>query len=267
MKARINGIDLAYDVIREGVPLLWIHAYPLNRSSWKPQTQALSDCAQHILPDLRGFGESGAPDGAYTISGMADDLRGLLDHLKVERAVVLGLSMGGYIALSFALRNPERLRGLVLAGTRAGVDTPETAKARSDNADRALREGVQPVVEPMLTKLISPAAATQRPELVDELRRLLLANRPNGIAGALRGMAARTDSTSRLGEIRVPTLILAGTDDVIIPPAESRAIAKGIAHATLVEIPHAGHLLNLEQPKPFNDAVRAFLKRLPATGA
>ncbi|GEM_PF-137974 len=266
MKARINGIDMAYELVGKEIPLLWIHAYPLDRSTWNPQTKALSDCARHIVPDLRGFGESDAPDGVYTMDLMADDMRGLLDSLKVERAVVVGLSMGGYIALSFALRYPDRLGGLVLAGTRAGRDAPEAAKARLENADRALREGVRPVVEPMLAKLISTSTATERPELVEELRRLLLANRPNGIAGALRGMAARPDSTPRLGEIRVPTLILAGSDDVIISPAESRAMAAGITHATLVEIPQAGHLVNLEQPRAFNDAVRSFLKRLPHDG-
>jgi len=263
MKTQINGITMAYEVVGEGIPLLWIHGYPLDRSTWKPQTSELSDCARHIVPDLRGFGESDAPDGVYAMDLLADDLRGLLDSLRIERAVVLGLSMGGYISLSFALRYPDRLAGLVLANTRAGSDTPEAAKARLENADRALREGVRPVVEPMLAKLVSKAATIQRPELVEELRRLLLSSRPSGVAGALRGMAARIDATPLLQRIRVPTLILAGTDDAIIPPAESHKMAAGIAHATMFEIPQAGHLANLEQPEAFNDAVRSFLKRLP----
>lgn len=228
--------------------------------------RGLSDFARHIVPDLRGFGESDAPDGVYTMDLMADDMRGLLDSLKVERAVVVGLSMGGYIALSFALRYPERLGGLVLAGTRAGADAPDASKARLEIADRALREGVRPVVEPMVAKLISTSTATERPELVEELRRLLLSNRPRGVSGARRGMAARADSIPRLREIRVPTLILAGADDAIVPPAESRAMAAAITHATLVEIPHAGHPVNLEQPVAFNEAVRSFLKRLPHDG-
>lgn len=121
------------------------------------------------------------------------------------------------------------------------------------------------MVEPMLAKLISQATAIDRPDLVEELRRLLLSSRPKGVAGALRGMAARTDSTPLLKDIEVPTLILAGTADAIIPPAESHKMAAEIAHATMLEIPQAGHLVNLEKPEAFNDAVRSFLKRLPAT--
>ena len=262
MKARINGIDLAYEVVGDGVPLLWVHGYPLDRTIWRSQTEGLANCARHIVPDLRGFGESDAPDGVYAMDLMAEDLHALLGSLSIKRAVVAGLSMGGYIALAFARRYPDSLAALILADTRPGPDSAEAAKTRLDAADRAEREGVAPVVEPMVGKLLSPATMARRPDLVDSLRRLLLSSRPKGVAGALRGMAARPDATPLLKTIQAPALVVTGADDAIIPPAEARKLAAEIPDSVLVEIPDAGHLPNLEQPQAFNEAVRRFLEGL-----
>lgn len=262
MNAQVNGIKMAYDIAGQGTPVLWIHGYPLSRATWRRQVSELSSVGRHIAPDLRGYGESDAPDGVYTMELLADDMCALLDAVNVKRAVVAGLSMGGYVALAFALKYPDRIAGLILSNTRAGADSPEAAKARNDNADRALREGVKPVVEPMLGKLFSARTVEQKPSLVDELRAILLSASPNGVAGALRGMAVRPDVTPRLASITAPALIVTSSDDAVIPPAESQKMAAAIKGATLVEIPGAGHLPNMEQPTAFNKAVSECLRTI-----
>lgn len=262
MRAKINGIEMDYETSGQGVALLWIHGYPLSRAIWSRQVGELSGDARHIAPDLRGYGQSEAPAGVYAMELLADDMRALLDANNIKQAVVAGLSMGGYVALAFALKFPDRLAGLILSNTRAGADSPEAAKARNDNADRALREGVKPVVEPMLGKLFSAETAGAKPALVEELRRILFSASPNGVAGALRGMAVRPDVTAQLPSITAPTLIITATDDAVIPPAESQKMAAAIKGSTLVEIPDAGHLPNMEQPAAFNKAVRNFIGRI-----
>ena len=263
MNAQINNISMAYDDSGgDGDPVLWVHGFPLNRTFWKGQVEALSADARHIVPDLRGFGESDVPSGNYTMDLYANDLRALMDHLNVGRAVIASLSMGGYVALAFARQFPDRLRGLILADTRAAADTAEAAKGRRDNADRVLSEGPVPVLESMIDKLTSPDTASQKPEVVETLRGMLAASDPQGIAGALRAMAERPDSTPGLSRIEVPCLVIVGAEDVITPPKDSRFLAEQIPGAQLVEISGAGHVPNLEQPAAFNAAVRSFLKSL-----
>src|SRR5438552_94789 len=140
MKRHINGIDLAYDDTGTGLPVLWLHAFPLHRGMWTGQVRGLAGAARHIVLDLRGFGESDATDGAYNMDQYADDVRLLLDAVGVESVVLAGLSMGGYIALTFARNHPRHLKGLILADTRAGPDSAEAAQTRRENATRAVRE-------------------------------------------------------------------------------------------------------------------------------
>lgn len=259
MKTRINDINVAYEISGYGVPVLWVHGFPLTRNLWRPQVADLADCGRHIVPDLRGFGETDAPTGVYTMDGYAQDLSGLLDALEVRRAVVSGLSMGGYIALSFARLYPDRLLGLILADTRATADSAEVAQTRRDNAAKTLREGTKAVVDGMFPKLLAPATLARQPDIVRMVRAMLQAARPQGVAGALGGMADRADSTPYLKDIMAPTLIIVGEEDAITPPKDSQQMAQSIPGSHLVEIAQAGHLSNLEQPDAFNRAVRTFL--------
>ncbi|MBI4718078.1 MAG: alpha/beta fold hydrolase [Planctomycetes bacterium] len=262
MQARINGIDMFYEESGAGIPILWVHGFPLDHSMWKPQLDGLVDCARNIAPDLRGFGRSEVPPGSSGMDLFADDLRALIDYLKLEQVVLAGLSMGGYIAMAFARRYPARLRGLMLIDTRAGADSPEAAQARRDNAARVRAEGVAPIAEPMLAKLLSATTRTQQPALAQALRDMLYSAPPMGVANALTGLADRPDSLLGLAAVAVPTLVVVGSDDEITPPADARRIAAAILHARLVEIPQAGHMANWEQPEAFNQAAREFLARL-----
>ena len=193
----------------------------------------------------------------------ADDLAGLLDALEIAEPVVLcGLSMGGYIALQFWRKYAARLRGLILCDTRAAADPPEAAAARLVMAERVLREGPAPLVDSMLPRVLGETTRQKRPQLVEAVRRMMMAASPQGIAAALRGMAERPDMTAALGEIRCPTLVLVGAEDVASTPAEMRGMAQAIPGAKFVEIPAAGHLSPLENPPAFNAAMLEFVETI-----
>jgi pimeloyl-ACP methyl ester carboxylesterase len=190
---------------------------------------------------------------------IADDGAALLDHLGVAKAVVGGCSMGGYAALAFVRRHPQRLGGLVLQDTRAGADTEEGKAGRAALAAKVLAEGSAAAASAFLPKLLGETTHRERAALVASLRERILASSPQAIADALHGLAARADSRPMLAEVGVPTLVLVGAEDVLTPPAESEAMAAAIAGARLEVVPRAGHLANLERPDAVNAALRAFL--------
>ena len=261
MKKQVRGFEMAYDDTGgNGIPLLLIHGFPLDRSLWAAQVRGLADAARVIVPDLRGFGESGMPSGAVTMDAYADDLAGLLDALSVKRAVVAGLSMGGYITLAFLRKYPERVRGLILADTKAGPDSAEGKKGRDDNAAVARSEGSGAVGDRMMPKMLTPKTATERPFIADAARAMMARQSVETVVGALQAMRDRPDSTPTLEGITVPTLVITGAEDALIPPKEAETMQASIRGSKLVSIPDAAHLSNFEAPDAFNHAVREFLK-------
>ena len=260
MKQKSGGVELAWEEAGQGTPVVLLHAFPLNRKMWRPQVEALANRCRVITPDFRGHGESGTAAEDSTMERLADDVRGLLDALGLERVVLGGLSMGGYVAFAFYRRWPERVVALILADTRAASDTEEGRTARFETAALAEREGSAAIAERMLPKLLAPVTHERKPEVVAAVREMILEASPAGIAGALRGMAVRTASCDLLPQIKYLTLILVGEQDVLTPPADSEAMAKEIPHSRLVKIPDAGHLSNLEQPERFNQALLEFLQ-------
>ena len=263
MEMFADGIRLHYVQVGQGIPLLLVHGYPLDHMLWQPQLDQLSDIAQVIAPDLRGFGQSDAPDGIYTMEAYADDLAALLDTLKIERAVVCGLSMGGYIVLAFWKKHASRVRGLILVDTRSGADAPAARQGRLDMAEQVKRHGTKPAADAMLPRVLAETTRQSRPDLIELAHAMMLRQPPAGIIGAQLGMAERPDSTPTLPTINVPTLVVFGDQDVITPAeTEGRSLAAAIPGAKLVVIPNAGHLSNLEQPQVFNVAVREFWARV-----
>lgn len=262
MKARIRGAELAYEVRGSGPALLLLHAFPLGLAQWDDQARALSGAFQVVRFDARGFGASPPGDGLLTMERIADDAAALLDHLQIAAAMVCGLSMGGYAALAFARNHPTRLRGLVLADTKASADGDQARRARAEQADKVRKEGTAAIVDAVLPKLLGKTSHEQRPQVVARVRDLILANPPRGVTDALAGLAARADSTPTLREIRVPTLVVCGEEDAITPPAEAEALHAAIKDSTLELIPKAGHLANLEAPDAFNRALEAFRARV-----
>ena len=259
MLAQINGITLAFTDQGTGFPLVFIHAFPLNRTMWQEQARALSSQFRVITIDLRGHGESDAPLWHYTLDQAADDVRSLLDHLSIRHAVFVGLSMGGYILFAFYRKYPELVKGLVLADTRAQADTEDGKRARFEMAQIAYKQGAGAIADIMVPKLLSPATIRTRPELVQGVRTMIENNQVSGIAGDLMAMAERSDSIPLLEQITCPTQIIVGELDLPTPPSDAKLMADRIPNARLAVIPEAAHLSNLEQPDLFNDMVRSFV--------
>jgi 3-oxoadipate enol-lactonase len=257
---RVDDIQLAYTDVGLGQPVVLLHGYPFNRSLWSEQVSALSNSYRVITPDLRGLGESEASQGPATMNRMAQDVAALLDHLEISRAVIGGLSMGGYVALAFYKQFPSRVRALILADTRAQADTEEGKQTRFQQAEKALAEGMASIADSMLPKLLTPETVSKRPELVKRVRDMMLKTKPEGAAGALLGMAEREDQTPLLSQISCPTLILVGRDDPITPVADSEKMHREIAGSRLVVIENAAHISNLERTDQFNEESMRFLR-------
>lgn len=256
---------LAYDDNGPGPVVVLLHGFPLDRTMWEAQQSTVGATYRLITPDLRGHGQSAAPEGIYTMDDMAEDVIELLNSLGLaEPLVVGGLSMGGYVALALAVRYPQRLRGLMLMDTRATADSAEAAQGREEMAQRVLTaNSAEPVVKAMLPKLFCQATRLNRPNVVARMEERMMRTPPRAVAGALRGMAVRPDRTADLPRIHVPTLVMVGAEDAITPPAESRTMAQALPSARIVEIPDAGHLAPLENPAAANAAMLNFLDSLP----
>lgn len=258
---QVDDIQLAYTDAGLGLPVVLLHGYPFNRTLWNEQVAALSNSYRVITPDLRGHGESDATPGAATMNRMAQDVAALLDHLEISRAVIGGLSMGGYVALAFYKQFPSRVRALILADTRAQADTEEGKQTRHQQAEKALAEGMAGIADAMLPKLLTPDTVSKRPEVVKRVRDMMLKTKPEGAAGALLGMAERDDQTTLLSQISCPALILVGQEDAITPVRDSEKMHHEIAGSRLVVMENAAHVSNLERTEQFNDELMRFLKQ------
>jgi 3-oxoadipate enol-lactonase len=254
--------DLWINVLDRGMgsPVLLVHGFPLDHRMWTEQIDALATRHRVIVPDLRGFGESYGAAGTTTMGRFADDLRLVLDQLRVDEPVAFcGLSMGGYIAFEFWRRHSVRVGKLVLMDTRSVADTEEAARNRRLQADRVLATGTDELAEQMLPKLVAPATINNQPQTVQRIREMIAKAEAPGVAAALRGMAERSDSTGILGEIPVSTLCIVGEHDAIASPAEMQGIADKMPNAKCVVIPEAGHMTTMENPRAVNDALLGFL--------
>ena len=245
----LNVTDLG-----EGTPVVWIHGYPLASSIFEPQLGIRG--ARHVMPDLPGFGQSRPDGGTMTVDAYAHLMIELLHARGIDRAVFAGLSMGGYICFAIARLAPERMRGLILLDTRETADTHEARKGRYDSIEKVKKEGVRPIVDAMLPKMLTPAAPR---EMKDRVREIMTSSTPDGVIAALGAMATRPDSTPQLREIKVPTLIVVGEQDTITPPADAERMAAAIRGARLVKVPGAAHLANYEKADEVNRAVAGFV--------
>jgi len=268
MFTTIKGVRFSFIDEGEGQTILFVHGFPLSRVIWQPQIEALTKNYRVIAPDLRGHGESSAPAGVYTMDAFAEDLQALIAERKCAPVVLVGHSMGGYISFAFYRKFPQSVRAMVLFCTRAIADSAEGKIARENLAQRAEREGAAAVAGQTLPKMFAPTSSDSsqgksgRPDLVESVRQIMLAISVNALAGSLRGMAARPSAVELLAKITVPTLVIAGENDLIVPASESAAMAGAIPDAELVMIPHAGHLASLENPEAVAATLRAFLAKI-----
>lgn len=261
MIAYCGGIEIGYDDIGSGDAIVFLHGFPHHRALWASQVAALVDRARCIAPDLRGFGESSVHP-PYSVDQYADDLAALLDSLRIERAVVCGLSMGGYVALAFWRRHRARVRALILMDTRAGNDTAEGRERRDQMIALARQRGSEAVADAMITGMVGKRTREKCPEVVDDVHRMLESAPVDGVVGALEALRDRPDSTATLETIDVPTLIVVGEDDILTPPGEAMLLHAGIRGSTLEVIVGAGHVANVERPAAVNHVITEFLAKV-----
>ncbi len=273
MRANVHGLEIGYDSVGAGdLTLVLLHAFPLNRAQWEQQMRALAQVegVRVVAPDLRGFGESpvagGDAVGPTTVGQMAGDVLGLLDALHVETFVLGGLSMGGYVAFQICQRAAERVRGLILADTRATPDSAEARQGRETSAMLVEEHGVVALFDRDMPRLFSHLTQSSHPEIIEEGQRIAALNPPAGVAAASRGLGLRPDVTELLPHITCPTLVLVGEQDLITPIADARTLFERIPDAQLEVLADAGHLSNLDSPDAFSQAVARFLRERKGTG-
>lgn len=259
--ANIDGRKLRYLVAGAGWPVVLIHGFPLHAGQWRPQLEQVPDGWQYIAPDLRGFGPS-APTGVdarLSMDDYAGDIEGLLNHLELDRAVIGGLSMGGYVTFALFRRAPERFSGMILADTRSQADTPEGRQVRRRLLELVRKDGTAAVLDQMLPKLLGKSTFDERPAVVREVTSLIQAASVEGIEGAIHALMDRPDSTPDLARVSTPTLVIAGEEDVITPVSDGGFLSRSIARSRLVTLAASGHLSNLETPEEFSRALHDFL--------
>jgi pimeloyl-ACP methyl ester carboxylesterase len=243
--------------------LALLHGFPFNRSMWREQIQFLDARGVSVLaPDLRGLGENRFAGPVATMDDMARDVKALMDESLTKRAIICGLSMGCYVAFEFIHLFRSRVEALILCGPRAvGPDDAER-RSREEQARRALHEGMDFAVESISRKLLAEQTVSQKPEVLECVRDMVLNTDPRGAAAAQRGMAMRRDYTGDLLTIDVPTLVIAGREDGVRTPEDGEFVRRGISGSKLVIVDHAGHLMNMEQPEVFNRMLVDFLGTL-----
>jgi 3-oxoadipate enol-lactonase len=262
MKTTINGINIAYDDHGIGAPVIFLHAFPLNRSMWEGElkTLLLEERYRLVALDWPGFGESEIISDVSTMEFFADCLAGLMDKLGMQAAILCGLSMGGYAAFAFLRKYPRRVAGLILSDTRPEADTPEGRANRENVARIAETEGTEAIANLQIPRVLSEYTRQHHPQVELRVRQMINATTPRGIAAASRGMAQRADSTDLLAGISCPTLVVVGEQDVLTPPSVAQSYAARIPGAQFITIPNAGHLSNLEQPEAFLQGIDGFLR-------
>jgi len=255
----LSAVELPVFQRGQGRPVVLLHGFPMDHSIWDHQVQSLAPRYRMITPDL-GYVSRNPAAGKVTIQQWADGLADMLDALKIDEPVVLGgLSMGGYVAFQFFRAHRARLAGLILCDTRAAADAPQAAAGRLEMAARLEREGTSFLPETMLPRLLAAATLDRKSEVVEHLRRVILAGDAGGYVATLRGLAERPDFTSLLAEIDCPTLLIVGRHDPISTVAQMSAMARAIPAARLVEIEEAGHVTPLEAPEAVSAAMGEFL--------
>jgi pimeloyl-ACP methyl ester carboxylesterase len=263
MKAQINGISLSYGDTGNGPAVVLLHGFPLTRDMWQPQEEALVKAGFRLItPDLRGFGESDVPEGPYSMSLFADDVVALMDYLGIDRAVIGGMSMGGYILLNLLERYPERVVAACFITTRSTSDSEAVKIGRLALLEKIKRIGTRSVAELSTATLLAGETLKRKPELVNTVYRWMTSVDIRGIEGALHALLDRKDYSSVLGKFELPSLVIGADQDSAVQPEDLKVLSEGLPDNELCVIPRAGHMANLEQPDVFNDCLLRFLRRV-----
>ena len=263
-KAKVNQIEIAYEISGQGIPLVLIHGHPFDHTMWKPQLDAFSAQYQVITPDLRGYGKSGLADPAKTrFEDYATDIICLMDFFKIESFHLCGLSFGGQVIMEMFRQSPQRIKTLIFADTFAGPDTSEVKQGRYQIASRLEKEGMGAYADEVIGKMITPAHVTWQPEVAEHVLKMMKGTPPVGAASALRARSERINYLAEvLPKINIPTLVIVGRFDEYTPVAVAEELQENLQNCKLIIIEDAAHLPNLEQPEQFNSAVLNFLGQI-----
>ncbi len=259
MRLRSDDIELFYETVGKGAPTVFLHPFPADHTFWNSVAEGLSTRYQIVRPDLRGHGRSGVGEGPITMDKHVADVSRLCDELGVGKAVFVGCSIGGYILFELWRRHRERVSALVLCNTKASADIPEAKAARLVAAQQVLERGPEQFIDSMLPKLLGETTRRNRPDIVDAAKRMMMSSTAEGISNSQRGMAERPDSVPTLATISVPTMIVAGDEDVLIPAAESQIMHRGIRGSQLRNVSQVGHYAAFERPDEVTQILREFL--------
>jgi 3-oxoadipate enol-lactonase len=251
--ALVAGRRVRYLEVGSGWPVLLLHAFPMNADLWRPQLERAPEGWRMIAPDVM------VRPGAERVDEMAADVLRLGDHLEVERAVIGGISMGGYVTLAAYRCAPERFTGMILANTRASADTDEARQGRDRLIALALENGASAVVDQMLPKLLGATSLRERPDLQARVRSIAESNDGAALAGALTAMKVRPDASDLLERISCATLVVGSDEDAATPLAEVEEMQRRIPRSRFVALRGVGHLSNLEAPEDFSRALSDFL--------
>jgi pimeloyl-ACP methyl ester carboxylesterase len=254
---------MKYDEQGDGLPVVLIHGFPLCRKMWHMQTGALTDAGYRVIcPDLPGFGESSPASGQISMTAYADAVIGLLDELGIAKAVVGGMSMGGYVLLNLVERYQRRILGAVFMVTRASADDSAGKEKRTLLAAEVAAGNRLIVADTFARVLFAPDTPQKNPGLVNEVRQWMEASPVEGLTGGLLAMRDRDDYLARLAGFALPSLVVGAEQDLAVPPEHSRVLAAGLPQSKLYLIPGAGHMANLEQPERLNQSLIEFLTGL-----
>jgi len=266
MLVRSDDADIFYTVQGNGAPVVLLHPFPANHRFWLPVVEQLLSRYKFIIPDLRGLGSSTIGDRPAYMSKHAEDMRRVCDDAGVEKPVFVGVSIGGYILFEFWRRFRERVGALVFSNTKAAADTAEARKTRLESAEQVQQRGPEFFIDAQLPKLIGETTRRNRPDIVDEARKIMMVSTAKGIAAIQLGMAERPDSTPTLAMIDVPTLFVGGTDDTVTPPDEIERMHKAVRRSQKRIIGAAGHFAAFERPEEYAALLREFLASVQHKG-
>ena len=260
----LNDFNLSYDDVGEGtIPIIFLHGYPFDKTMWQGQLDFFKSSYRLIPCDIRGFGKSTDEESALSIDLFAEDLIQFMDKLSIEKAIICGLSMGGFIALNAMQKFPDRFEALILCDTQCIADTPEVKEKRYKIIEEIETDGVTNFNEGFIKSVFHQDSLTNKKELVEQLRNVVFSNSKQIIKQGLIALAERSETCSNLSEIAIPTLIICGREDQVTPLSESEFMHINIKNSSLKIIENAGHLSNLEQPEAFNAELLEFLSSEP----
>ncbi len=263
LSTEVNNTTISYhDVGKGAIPILFLHGFPFDKSMWKEQIDSLKDSHRVIAIDLRGFGKSTDEKSKLSIDLFGEDVIAFLDKLNIEKAIICGLSMGGYLALNLVHRFPERFTALILCDTQCVADTREAREKRLETIKQINLEGTDTFNKNFIKSVFHPKSLTDKQEIVENLKSIVVANPKEIITAGLTALADRAETCSTLNKIQIPTLIICGRQDEVTPLAQSEFMHENIKGSVLRIIDEAGHVSNLEQPEEFNQHLVEFLTSL-----